>query len=95
MHNKEISRRWFFEQCGVGMGALAFNQLMAAENVEPRSGLTGAKREKRIAWWLAFIEDALDTHLADKPAYANVIGVLLAEPEISEEDITKRIDTLR
>jgi hypothetical protein len=35
MHNKEISRRWFFEQCGIGMGAMAFNQLMAAAPVSP------------------------------------------------------------
>ena len=35
MHNKDVSRRWFFEQCGVGMGALAFNQLMAAAPVSP------------------------------------------------------------
>ena len=35
MHNKKISRRWFFEQCGVGMGALAFNQLMASAPVSP------------------------------------------------------------
>jgi hypothetical protein len=27
---KEISRRWFIEQCGVGMGALALNHLMSA-----------------------------------------------------------------
>ena len=35
MVNKEISRRWFFEQCGIGMGSLAFNQLMAAAPVSP------------------------------------------------------------
>ena len=34
-NNKETSRRWFFEQCGVGMGALAFNQLMASAPVSP------------------------------------------------------------
>ena len=26
---KQISRRWFIEQCGVGMGALAMNQLLS------------------------------------------------------------------
>ncbi len=35
MNPKEISRRWFFEQCGIGMGAMAFNQLMAAAPVSP------------------------------------------------------------
>jgi len=35
MFNKEISRRWFFEQCGIGMGSMAFNQLMAAAPVSP------------------------------------------------------------
>src|SRR6478672_310707 len=27
---KAISRRWFFEQCGIGLGAMAFQQLAAA-----------------------------------------------------------------
>ncbi len=35
MNPKEVSRRWFFEQCGIGMGAMAFNQLMAAAPVSP------------------------------------------------------------
>src|SRR3954465_12131374 len=30
---KAISRRWFFEQCGIGLGAMAFQQLAAAATV--------------------------------------------------------------
>ena len=29
MHPKQVSRRWFFEQCGVGLGSIALGQLMA------------------------------------------------------------------
>ena len=29
MHPKEVTRRWFFEQCGVGLGAIALSQLFA------------------------------------------------------------------
>jgi hypothetical protein len=29
MHPREVSRRWFFQQCGVGVGAAALMQLMA------------------------------------------------------------------
>jgi hypothetical protein len=41
MHPKQVSRRWFFEQCGVGLGSIALGQLMAqnasatAENPDP------------------------------------------------------------
>ena len=29
MHPRQISRRWFFEQCGVGLGSIALGQLIA------------------------------------------------------------------
>ena len=29
MHPKEVTRRWFFEQCGVGVGAAALHGLLA------------------------------------------------------------------
>ncbi|MFN7929720.1 MAG: DUF1501 domain-containing protein [Blastocatellia bacterium] len=29
-HQEQVSRRWFLEQCGVGLGALALNPLLAA-----------------------------------------------------------------
>ncbi len=40
MHPKQVSRRWFFEQCGVGLGSIALSQLMAgsanaSEAVDP------------------------------------------------------------
>src|SRR6187200_2830278 len=30
LDGQAISRRWFFEQCGIGLGAMAFQQLAAA-----------------------------------------------------------------
>jgi len=27
MHPKQVTRRWFFEQCGVGLGSVALAQL--------------------------------------------------------------------
>src|SRR5690349_20623011 len=30
MDRKTMTRRWFFEQCGIGLGAIALNQLMGA-----------------------------------------------------------------
>jgi len=41
MHPKQVSRRWFFEQCGVGLGSIALGQLMAqnasasTDNLDP------------------------------------------------------------
>ena len=29
MHPTQVSRRWFFEQCGVGLGAAALGHLLA------------------------------------------------------------------
>ena len=29
MDPKQISRRWFFEQCGVGLGGMALGQLLS------------------------------------------------------------------
>src|SRR3954467_12174389 len=39
---KVISRRWFFEQCGIGLGAMAFQQLAAAATM-PDSPLAPKK----------------------------------------------------
>ncbi|MBI1789162.1 MAG: DUF1501 domain-containing protein [Acidobacteria bacterium] len=35
LHPKHVARRWFLEQCGVGLGALALDQLMAAPGADP------------------------------------------------------------
>ncbi|MBI3471716.1 MAG: DUF1501 domain-containing protein [Candidatus Solibacter usitatus] len=35
LHSKHVARRWFLEQCGVGLGALALDQLMAAPGADP------------------------------------------------------------
>ena len=40
LHPKQVSRRWFFEQCGVGLGSIALAQLLgqnasAAEALDP------------------------------------------------------------
>ncbi|PYV37528.1 MAG: sulfatase, partial [Acidobacteria bacterium] len=29
MHPKLVSRRWFFEQCGIGLGAMVLGHLLA------------------------------------------------------------------
>jgi len=29
MHPKQVTRRWFFEQCGVGLGSVALAQLFS------------------------------------------------------------------
>ena len=29
VHPKQVTRRWFFEQCGVGLGSIALGHLMA------------------------------------------------------------------
>ena len=39
---KEVSRRWFFEQCGVGLGSMALANLLA------EAGL--ADTQERILW---------------------------------------------
>ena len=38
---KQITRRWFIEQCGVGMGALALNHLLTTAGYAQQADLTG------------------------------------------------------
>ena len=33
MEPKQVTRRWFLEQCGVGLGAMALGQLLAANGL--------------------------------------------------------------
>jgi uncharacterized protein (DUF1501 family) len=41
---KEVTRRWFFEQCGVGLGTAALAQLLQAENVTAPTGPLAPKK---------------------------------------------------
>lgn len=65
-----------------------YNALMAAEDASPRETLAASfdhmRREKRMTWWIGFIEDAVNVHLALKPTYAEAIFSLLDEPECIE-----------
>jgi hypothetical protein len=61
-----------------------YNQLMAAEGKDPTATLTGACLERRQRWWHAFIEDAVELHLASKTSYATVIANRLKEKRISD-----------
>lgn len=64
-----------------------YNALMAAEDAGPRETLAAVRhvrREKRMTWWIGFIEDAVNVHLALKPTYAEAIFSLLDEPECIE-----------
>ena len=61
-----------------------YNQLMAAEDVNPRGCLSGLQRERRVLWWHAFIVDAKDLHLALKPSFATAIASLLQEEDIAK-----------
>ena len=69
-----------------------YNQLMAAEEEEPRAAIPAARREKRVLRWAAFIEDAVAMHLSTKSSYASVIASLLADPEIAREYRTSSAD---
>jgi hypothetical protein len=46
---KEITRRWFIEQCGVGMGALALNHLLAASGYAQQANNPLAPRKPHFA----------------------------------------------
>lgn len=78
-----------------------YNALMAAEDAGPRETLAASfdhmRREKRMTWWIGFIEDAVNVHLALKPTYAEAIFSLLDEPECievladAEHPLTRRL----
>jgi hypothetical protein len=69
-----------------------YNQLMAAEEAEPRATLPALRRSKRVLRWAAFIEDAVAMHLSAKASYSSVIATLLVDPEIRDEYATSSID---
>src|SRR3954467_9352989 len=77
---KVISRRWFFEQCGIGLGAMAFQQLAAAATM-PDSPLAPKKphfapKAKRVIF--LFMAGA-PSHLElfdNKPQLAKFDGTL-------------------
>lgn len=60
-----------------------YNQLMEASLEGRKDGdPQSRKRSDNVdLWWAAFIEDALDLHLATKPMFAAVIRTLFQDPE--------------
>ncbi|SDE29508.1 hypothetical protein [Myxococcus virescens] len=57
-----------------------YNQILQAElAVEPD------QKERIEVWWVGFIEDALELHLATKPMFAAVIRHLLTKPGVRKE----------
>ena len=51
MDPKAVSRRWFLEQCGVGLGAIALNTLLVEAGhaaPQPGNGSAGASPSTRV-----------------------------------------------
>jgi hypothetical protein len=74
-----------------------YNQLMATQIATP--GLERPEDDTERArcvlyrtWKAAFIEDALDVHLALKPSFAMVIAGMVADPAIRLEFVTTAKD---
>jgi hypothetical protein len=77
MNPKQIARRWFLEQCGVGLGAMALGQLLnAAENpLAPKKPQFPAKAKNVIFLFMAGAPSHLE--LFDyKPQLAKFDGTL-------------------
>jgi Protein of unknown function (DUF1501) len=73
----EISRRWFFSQCGVGMGALAFQQLLRASGdpLAPKKPHHEAKAKNIIFLFMAGAPSHLEL-FDNKPQLAKFDGTL-------------------
>src|SRR5579859_6744605 len=81
MHPKEVTRRWFFEQCGMGLGAAALGQLLAESGyaaddpLSPKTPHFAAKAKHVIFLFMAGAPSHLE--LFDyKPALAKMDGKL-------------------
>ncbi|WP_426747632.1 hypothetical protein VZQ01_09615 [Myxococcus faecalis] len=57
-----------------------YNQILQAELT-----LAPAQKKRLEVWWVGFIEDALELHLATKPMFAAVIRHLLKKPGVRKE----------
>jgi hypothetical protein len=76
MSPKLVTRRWFFEQCGVGLGSMALGQLLASENPLAPKQPHFAPRAKRVIF--LFMAGA-PSHLElfdNKPQLAKFDGTL-------------------
>lgn len=81
LHPKQVTRRWFFEQCGVGLGTIALGQMLAANGYAATDPLAAkqphfAPKAKRIIFlFMAGAPSHLD--LFDyKPGLAKFDGSL-------------------
>ena len=83
LHPKQITRRWFFEQCGVGLGSVALGHLMAqagyaapsVDALSPKQPHFAPKAKRVIFLFMAGAPSHLD--LFDyKPGLAKFDGTL-------------------
>ena len=82
---QKITRRWFIEQCGVGMGALALNHLLASAGyaatqdannpLAPKKPHFAPKAKNVIFLFMAGAPSHLEL-FDDKPALRNEVHVL-------------------
>ncbi len=80
---KQITRRWFFEQCGVGLGAIALGHLMAgsghaaaaANPLAPKQPHFAPKAKRVIFLFMAGAPSHLDL-FDNKPQLAKFDGTL-------------------
>jgi hypothetical protein len=73
-----IARRWFLQQCGVGLGAAAFHQLMAAtaaNPMAPRQPHYAPKAKRVIFLFMAGAPSHLEL-FDNKPQLAKFDGTL-------------------
>src|SRR3984957_9231499 len=81
MHPREITRRWFFEQCGVGVGAAALAYLLdesglaAADPLAPKSPHFAPKAKHVIFLFMAGAPSHLEL-FDNKPQLAKFDGTL-------------------
>src|ERR1051325_2193298 len=81
MHPKQITRRWFFEQCGVGLGAVALANLLAdsgyasTDPLSPKSPPLAAKAKHVIFLFMAGAPSHLEM-FDHKPQLAKFDGTL-------------------
>ena len=84
LHPKQVSRRWFFEQCGVGLGAAALHNLLAesgyaatapADPLAPKQPPVEAKAKHVIFLFMAGAPSHLEL-FDNKPQLAKFDGTL-------------------
>ena len=74
MNTPNISRRWFLEQCGVGLGSVALTQMLAGQTPHPAITHTG-KAKRVIFLFMAGAPSHLDL-FDHKPNLAKFDGTL-------------------